>query len=266
MTRTTETFWTFESILGHQGPLDRSDQRYKGSSYNVLVKWQQDSSTTWEPLNRMMEDDPVTCAAYAREKGLLDTPGWKSLKKKQRQDEEMGGGDRTSDASSERHCEQVEAISREGNQDQATKLVALQYQLRHDSRPTTTASMTTTVDEEETFEGSTTTTGRKRDQAEHDSEAAATGTHKRSKKSNGVLNLWQVVLGIERSSTEAKAIIQRAAKDLPKAVRRYAENIMHFFLFVYERQAIWERRQQGCPEDAWTKSRAMVDYHFCNVS
>ena len=29
----------------------------------------------------MQKDDPVTCAIYARENGLLDTPGWKQFKK-----------------------------------------------------------------------------------------------------------------------------------------------------------------------------------------
>jgi hypothetical protein len=72
--------WTFKSIVGHQGPLKPSDKRYKGSSYNVMLHWE-DNSETYEPLTIVMNDDPVTCARYALENDLLDTPGWKSLKK-----------------------------------------------------------------------------------------------------------------------------------------------------------------------------------------
>ncbi len=78
--------WQFERIIDHQGPLRRSDERYKGSTYNVLVEWT-DGSTTWEPLHAKDENgkqcgvaatDSVTVAIYAREHGLLDTPGWRS--------------------------------------------------------------------------------------------------------------------------------------------------------------------------------------------
>ena len=72
--------WTFKDIIGHQGPLKPSDKRYKGSSYNVLVHWE-DGSETYEPLTIVMKDDPVTCARYAMDNDLLDTPGWKSLKR-----------------------------------------------------------------------------------------------------------------------------------------------------------------------------------------
>jgi hypothetical protein len=32
------------------------------------------------PLSIIAVDDPVTCAIYARENGLLDQPGWKRFK------------------------------------------------------------------------------------------------------------------------------------------------------------------------------------------
>ena len=72
--------FTFRDILGHQGPLNPNDPRYKGSSYNVKVLWE-DGSETWEPLNMMIKDDPATLAKYAKENNLLETPGWKSLKR-----------------------------------------------------------------------------------------------------------------------------------------------------------------------------------------
>jgi hypothetical protein len=72
--------WTFKAITEHQGPISSSDARYKGSSYNVLVHWE-DGSETFEPLSVMAKADPLTCALYAKDNDLLDTPGWKSLKR-----------------------------------------------------------------------------------------------------------------------------------------------------------------------------------------
>ena len=46
--------------------------------YNVLVKWE-DGSTTYEHLQLMIEDDPISLALYARKNNLLKTPGWKRL-------------------------------------------------------------------------------------------------------------------------------------------------------------------------------------------
>lgn len=37
---------------------------YNGSSYNIMVEWE-DGSTTFEPLSVIAADDPVTCAVYA---------------------------------------------------------------------------------------------------------------------------------------------------------------------------------------------------------
>ena len=60
----------------------------KGSSYNVMVEWE-DGSKTYEPLAQMIADDPVTCALYAKEQGLLNQPGWKSLKGIAKRDKKM---------------------------------------------------------------------------------------------------------------------------------------------------------------------------------
>jgi hypothetical protein len=72
--------WAFKEITEHQGPLTPSDRRYKGSSYNVLVHWE-DGSETFEPLSVMAKEDPITCAKYAKDNDLLDKPGWKSLQR-----------------------------------------------------------------------------------------------------------------------------------------------------------------------------------------
>ena len=59
-----EWLWTFKKIKAHQGPLMSNSPHYKGSSYNVLVQWE-DGSSTYEPLDIIAKDDPVTCAGYA---------------------------------------------------------------------------------------------------------------------------------------------------------------------------------------------------------
>lgn len=71
--------WRFKRIVGHQGPLKPSDPFYKGSRYNVQIEWE-NGAITYEPLSVIAADDPVTCAIYARDKGLLDEVGWKQLK------------------------------------------------------------------------------------------------------------------------------------------------------------------------------------------
>ncbi len=72
--------WTFKDVVDHEGPLPSSSPKYKGSSYNVLVLWE-DGSKTWEPLNMLAKDDPVTIANYAKQNDLLETPGWKFLRR-----------------------------------------------------------------------------------------------------------------------------------------------------------------------------------------
>jgi hypothetical protein len=44
-----------------------------------MIEWENGEITT-EPLALIATDDPVTCAIYAREHGLLDKPGWKRFK------------------------------------------------------------------------------------------------------------------------------------------------------------------------------------------
>jgi hypothetical protein len=76
----THESWTFKSATGHQGLMTSKYKDNKGSSYNVLVKCKDDSET-YEGLDIIMKDDPVMLAQYAEDNGLLDTPGWKNLKR-----------------------------------------------------------------------------------------------------------------------------------------------------------------------------------------
>ena len=71
--------WKFKSITSHQGPLSPTHPDYKGSMFNVMVEWE-NGEITAEPLQIIAKDDPVTCAVYAKDNGLLDTPGWKQFK------------------------------------------------------------------------------------------------------------------------------------------------------------------------------------------
>ena len=70
-----QELYRFRAIIGHQGPLLASDPDWKGSKYNVLVEGET-GEITFEPLSIIAADDPVTCAAYAKENDLLAVEGW----------------------------------------------------------------------------------------------------------------------------------------------------------------------------------------------
>ena len=72
--------YRFKCIKDHKGPYTSSDPEYNGSSYNLLIEWET-GEQTWEPLSNIIASDPYTCAVYAKEHNLLNTPGWKLLKK-----------------------------------------------------------------------------------------------------------------------------------------------------------------------------------------
>ena len=69
-----QELYRFRAIIGHQGPLLASDPDWKGSKYNVQVEWEA-GEITFEPLSIIAADDPVTCAAYAKENDLLALEG-----------------------------------------------------------------------------------------------------------------------------------------------------------------------------------------------
>ncbi len=74
-----QVVWKFKCIVSHQGPLSAGHPDYNNSSYNIMIEWENGEITS-EPLSVIAKDDPVTCAIYAKENGLLDTPGWKRFK------------------------------------------------------------------------------------------------------------------------------------------------------------------------------------------
>jgi hypothetical protein len=77
-----------------------------------------------------------------------------------------------------------------------------------------------------------------------------------------VPDLWQVV-GLEKDKG-----IEQVAKLLPEESKRFAKQVIHFFLFCYERQMVWERRNRDERITAdgyhYTESWAMQEYFFCN--
>ena len=74
-----EDLYKFRAITGHQRPLSPKDENYKGSKYNVMVKWETGEIPD-EPLSLIAADDPVTCAEYTKKHDLLHLDGWKRLK------------------------------------------------------------------------------------------------------------------------------------------------------------------------------------------
>ena len=75
-----DSLFKFRDIVAHQGPLESTDSNHKGSKYNVMVEWES-GEVTYEPLTLISKDDPITCAVYAKKHDLLDTTGWKHLKR-----------------------------------------------------------------------------------------------------------------------------------------------------------------------------------------
>jgi hypothetical protein len=70
--------WTLTDFIGHQGPLRKSHSDWE-SLYNVLLLWE-DGSETYEPLEMIIKDHPVTFDSYAIKHDLLGCPLWKKLK------------------------------------------------------------------------------------------------------------------------------------------------------------------------------------------
>jgi hypothetical protein len=86
----SERVWKFCRISGHEGPLTKNkDKSYNGSSYNVMIEWENGEVLTTEPLDVIAGDDPITCAIYARENDLLDKPGWKRFRKLARRQKKL---------------------------------------------------------------------------------------------------------------------------------------------------------------------------------
>ena len=71
--------YKFRVIIGHKGPLKATDPNWKGSKWNVLIAWET-GEITFEPLSVIAADDPITCAAYAKQKNLYNLDQWKCIR------------------------------------------------------------------------------------------------------------------------------------------------------------------------------------------
>ncbi|KAI2496911.1 hypothetical protein MHU86_17604 [Fragilaria crotonensis] len=65
------------------------------------------------------------------------------------------------------------------------------------------------------------------------------------------------------SLSQKKAVAKTISKQLPGDMRRCAFQVGSFFLFVNERQRIWERRNNGDPAP-WSQCIVFNEYFFCN--
>jgi hypothetical protein len=54
----------------------------------VIVEWET-GETTYKPLNMIVIDDPVTCSQYAMEQNLIETAGWKRLKRIEKSEKKL---------------------------------------------------------------------------------------------------------------------------------------------------------------------------------
>ena len=74
-----QELYRFRGIIGHEGPLTATDPNWKGNKWNVQIEWET-GEVTFEPLSVIAADDPITCAAYAKEKNLYNLDGWKRFR------------------------------------------------------------------------------------------------------------------------------------------------------------------------------------------
>ena len=73
-------FSSLETLLHTKDHLSQLTLIKGGSKYNVMVEWES-GEVTYEPLTLISKDDPITCVVYAKKHDLLDTTGWKHLKR-----------------------------------------------------------------------------------------------------------------------------------------------------------------------------------------
>ena len=99
-------FYKFKCIKEQRGPCSSSDPEYLGSSYNLLIEWET-GEITWEPISSIIASDPYTCVIYAKRHNLLNTPGWKLLKRHARTGRRLIRTPRSQNISKPRHQENI---------------------------------------------------------------------------------------------------------------------------------------------------------------
>ena len=56
-----------------------TDPNWKGCKWNVQIEWEA-GEIAFEPLSVIGADDPITCAAYAKEQNFYNLDGWKRFR------------------------------------------------------------------------------------------------------------------------------------------------------------------------------------------
>ena len=79
-----EERWTFDEVGGHR----YSKNKKRKGKIDVLIRWDT-GEESWEPMEWIKKDDPVTLAKYARDKGLLDKGPWKWAKRYAKDDKKL---------------------------------------------------------------------------------------------------------------------------------------------------------------------------------
>lgn len=69
--------WTFDTILGHRWSKDKN----RKGKVDVQIKWDGYEEPTWEPMEILKKEDPITLAKYAEENNLLEQSIWKWAKR-----------------------------------------------------------------------------------------------------------------------------------------------------------------------------------------
>ena len=101
--------YKFKCIEDHRGPYTSSDPEFLGSSCNLLIEWET-GEMTWEPLSNIITSDPYTCAIYAKKHDLLNTPGWKLLKRHARTARRLIRTSRSQSTGKARHQENINMV------------------------------------------------------------------------------------------------------------------------------------------------------------
>ena len=66
----------------------KDHSNYKGGTWNVRVEWES-GEITYEPLEIIAADDPVSCANYVKRANLLDIDGWKRFRRIARRNKKL---------------------------------------------------------------------------------------------------------------------------------------------------------------------------------
>ena len=70
----------YATSLGRPTDQDMDTYPHVFFTSSSMVEWES-GEVTYEPLTLISKDDPITCAVYAKKHDLLDTTGWKHLKR-----------------------------------------------------------------------------------------------------------------------------------------------------------------------------------------